>query len=415
MCAFTLVLGACTLALGQGEIVGLKPFLPAGAVNISVRGISGDGSHVLLTAYAPTFKMFIWSRDGGMTELPALPEGQIYRMTGLSYDGASFAATYSSLGTFRYRLGETAYEVLSVPESSQVVGMSADGARLLLRDYRGGAPYEYHALLWEEATGLRDIGLAPGLLYTYANILSPNGRVVMGGGIQMDQVPAWRWDEESGFAILDDLPGGNLHGIPLASAIDGGVIVGASSSSQSATPNPFRLEACRWGSKTGIIPLGDVPGGIFNSDAIAVSGDGSLVLCYGSGPIHSDSFLWSAERGMKLLSDVLVDDYGFGETASQWLFQSPSGMSNDGMTIVGTGHNPRGEPDAWVVSLDGPWPCGADFNRDGFVNSQDFFDYLMCVFDPSSGPSCPPDFNHDGISNSSDVYLFIDAFLRGCG
>jgi hypothetical protein len=54
--------------------------------------------------------------------------------------------------------------------------------------------------------------------------------------------------------------------------------------------------------------------------------------------------------------------------------------------------------------------CAADFNQDGVVSSQDFFDYLNDFF--ASRPAA--DFNADGVLNSQDFFDFVGAFFAGC-
>ncbi len=54
--------------------------------------------------------------------------------------------------------------------------------------------------------------------------------------------------------------------------------------------------------------------------------------------------------------------------------------------------------------------CPSDFNCDGLVNSQDFFDFLGAFF--AGQPAA--DFNHDALVNSQDFFDFLAAFFSGC-
>ncbi|MGE4198096.1 MAG: hypothetical protein AB7G11_13340 [Phycisphaerales bacterium] len=73
------------------------------------------------------------------------------------------------------------------------------------------------------------------------------------------------------------------------------------------------------------------------------------------------------------------------------------------------------QSDTWVLPSTGP----TDFNRDGFFDSRDFFDYLTAFFTTTTCPNCPEvpcpaDFNRDCVINSQDFFDFLAAFLAGC-
>jgi hypothetical protein len=72
--------------------------------------------------------------------------------------------------------------------------------------------------------------------------------------------------------------------------------------------------------------------------------------------------------------------------------------------------NPVGVDMAFVLSgtEGGPPPCACDWNVDGFLNSQDFFDFLVGFFANNA------DFNHDNTTNSQDFFDFLSCFFTGC-
>jgi hypothetical protein len=115
-------------------------------------------------------------------------------------------------------------------------------------------------------------------------------------------------------------------------------------------------EAFRWenGVMTG---LGDLPGGVFFSQAFAASADGSVVVGSGrpegcfdeDGSSCGEAFIWDAVDGMHNLRDVLADDFGLDLTG--WRLEDARDISDDGRTIVGRGTNPDGFEEAWIAVL----------------------------------------------------------------
>ncbi len=62
--------------------------------------------------------------------------------------------------------------------------------------------------------------------------------------------------------------------------------------------------------------------------------------------------------------------------------------------------------DAGTIPI--PGRCAGDFNNDGSVTSQDFFDFLAAFFNANA------DFNRDGVTNSQDFFDFLGAFFAPC-
>jgi uncharacterized membrane protein len=126
---------------------------------------------------------------------------------------------------------------------------------------------------------------------------------------------------------------------------DGSVIVGNSMGA-------FGQEAFRWTAAEGMQPLGDLPGGNFQSRAHAVSADGSVVVGEATGPLGLTAFVWDSTHGMRSIADVLVDRFGVDLNGFRLL--GAEAVSADGLTIVGVGINELGHSEAWVVRLPEP-------------------------------------------------------------
>ena len=100
-----------------------------------------------------------------------------------------------------------------------------------------------------------------------------------------------------------------------------------------------------------MVGLGDLPGGSFSSFASGVSSDGSVVVGSGRSSSGGEAFIWDETNGMRALIQILADQ---GIDMTGWNLDWASGISADGLTIVGTGTNPLGFTEAWIATIPEP-------------------------------------------------------------
>jgi len=162
-------------------------------------------------------------------------------------------------------------------------------------------------------------------------------------------IEAFLWTSESGIVWLGDLPGGSFDSGANGVSADGNVIVGWSNGT-------LGREAFHWTSAGGMVGLGDLPGGDFESEAVGVSADGSVVV--GNSLTVSDKeytasdnefFIWTQASGMQRLQDVLEADGTTG--ISGWSRLHAGGISDNGLWVVGQGTNPSGIREAFLAQL----------------------------------------------------------------
>ncbi len=101
-----------------------------------------------------------------------------------------------------------------------------------------------------------------------------------------------------------------------------------------------------------MVGLGDLAGGIFDSEALAVSADGSVLVGFGTSASGQVAFIWDQTNSMRNLRDVLVNDFSLDLTG--WTLSRATGISADGLTIVGRGNNPSGFDEAWIATIPEP-------------------------------------------------------------
>jgi hypothetical protein len=107
-------------------------------------------------------------------------------------------------------------------------------------------------------------------------------------------------------------------------------------------------------------------------------------------------------------NSLQVDDSGVLEPGSYTLAIGAVSGIDSTVPPGGDGH-----ASFTLQLLLGP-PCRADFNNDGILDSQDFFDFLTCFLAPGACPPEAADFNADGFVNTQDFFDFLAAFFAGC-
>ncbi len=140
------------------------------------------------------------------------------------------------------------------------------------------------------------------------------------------------WTESNGMVGLGDLSGGVFRSDAWAVSGDGETIVGWSSSSAS----DLNFEACKWTTTDGIMALGDLTGGAHYSVARGVSAGGTVIVGRATSANTTEAFIWTEQTGMIGLAGLSPGGVGSEAYA----------VSGDGSTVVGVGWN-GGEAFRW--------------------------------------------------------------------
>ncbi len=144
--------------------------------------------------------------------------------------------------------------------------------------------------------------------------------------------------QSASFEGLGDLSGGVYTSDARAVSADGSVVVGISQSTSGD-------EAFRWTAQTQMQPLGDLTGGSFYSVAEGVSADGSVVVGSSESASGREAFVWAA--------NVMT---GLGDLTGGGFFSQARGLSADGLVIVGSSDSAAGRQAFRWTSVDGMLP-----------------------------------------------------------
>ena len=334
--------------------------LPGGSVSSSAAAVSADGSVVVGgSSSGELAEAFRWTAETGMVALGDLPGG-LRQSIGESVSGngsvvVGFASGEGGTTAFRWTASDGMKELGEYPEQGTIYAydVSADGSTTVGvgRGFFGGQ-LPSQAVFWTADGQPHPIAGPSDSRDSNAYGVSADGSVIVGNVIMT--VPerhfeAFRWTAETGMVPLGDLPGGATSSTANEVTADGSVVVGGSSSG-------IGSEAFRWTAAEGMRGLGILPGWE-SSSAQGVSNDGSIIIgtLFRGDPRANpefSSFIWDENRGMRYFQEAMEEEVGLD--LAGWTTIGANAISADGTTIVGTGRNSQGQPEAFIAVIPEP-------------------------------------------------------------
>ena len=233
------------------------------------------------------------SGNGTISFAVSANTGEPARAGNITIEGNSATVTQSGSNGVWRSLG-------ALPGSlfSYLNGMSADGLAVVGEASFVTDPDYYlsHAFRWTQKTGMVDLGTLPGGTRASALAASADGLAVVGEVVYLigpnytQRSHAFLWTQATGMVDLGNLPGGT-ESAALAISADGGTVAGT------ATDSSGKPHAFRWKKATGMVDLGTLPGGK-RSAALSISADGRIIsgLAGKDGYLHA--FRWTQKTGM---------------------------------------------------------------------------------------------------------------------
>ncbi|MCA9283165.1 MAG: PEP-CTERM sorting domain-containing protein [Phycisphaeraceae bacterium] len=335
--------------------------LPGGNFYSSATAISGDGTTVVGQSISTNgFEAFVWRAETGMVGIGDLPTGEFSSLaSGVSHDGSVVVGIgrvlegpFSAGRAFRWTAGSGMVDLGTVSGTqgsfSNAHAVSAGGQYIA---GTSATPSGFDMFRWDEANGMMSLGGFEGRGVTDDGSVVVGFEAIGGGAFE-----AQRWTLETGPVGLGFLSGAAGDSRGNAVSPDGRFIIGSSSSPAAGAGS---REAFRWTESGGMVGLGstDPESGSFFTEALAINMDGSVIVGFEQ-VVGDDEFfatIWTQGVGMQRLDSVLA---GMGAELFGFTLLQATGISADGLTIVGVAEDREGFRQAFIATIPAPPAAG---------------------------------------------------------
>ncbi len=344
---------ACLLAAGlSGSVQAEYTLVPLGMLEVGLASeayaINERGDVTGQTTDATGTQAFLWTAAGGMLGLGRFAGSPIQDTRGRDINDLGQITGFGVSGN-----GQEAFvwdELNGMVGLGDLPGGEFLGAGLAINNLGQivgwcDTDLGVEAFIWDADNGMRGMGDLPGGIFeSRGRDINDVGNVV-GLSIEAGSFGnGFYWKPATGMTGIGFLPGApQKTSIALGLNNLNQVVGGSRSASQES------FEAYLWDERNGMTGLGDLPGGRGESYATGIN-DRADVVGWSDTDLGSEAFIWTAERGMTRLVDLVTDG-----SAAGWLLTTANDINSLGQ-IVGAGVNPQGRVEA-VLLVPVAQPC----------------------------------------------------------
>ncbi len=336
---FVVVLAVAAPAAAQVNFSGLGR--PPGADTSVMTAVSADGRVALGTMFAPTppdVWVARWTDQGGSERLVEPSNLLAPFANGINSDGSVIVGSgYTNAGLTGYRWTRESGYVLTPGYGFRA--LSDDAHFIVGNQHLTDRPFR-----WSEAGGYQFMGDNGTALRA-----SADGSVVIGANAELPGA-GWRWTASTGQVSLGDLPLGTDRSEPADISADGSTIVGYAWDDLVPDPN---VRPYRWTPEGGYDLLAPLTAAM-HTYATGVAADGRTIVGTARFDNSERAVIWTQDGEVHRLDTYLES---LGADLSGWTLVSATGISDDGLTIIGNGLRPGGLTEGWIVQI--PTPSSA--------------------------------------------------------